>query len=183
MHVDRLLELIQQRTAQRSRGAVQLPQPADRRRHRRISIARPTPARTACWSPTCRSARIPSAKSGSATGPLAFIRLVAPTTPTERMREIAAHGSGFVYLISRLGVTGARDDLAADLPATIEAIARGDDAADLRRLRHLDAEQARRLARSRTVSSSDRRLCAKRRPASLERRNWCALCAAPSTRA
>lgn len=52
-------------------------------------------------------------------GPLAFVRLVAPTTPTERMREIGAHGRGFVYLISRLGVTGARDDVAADLPATI----------------------------------------------------------------
>ena len=44
-------------------------------------------------------------------GPLEFIRLVAPTTPRERMREIASHGSGFVYLISRLGVTGMRDTL------------------------------------------------------------------------
>jgi tryptophan synthase alpha chain len=51
--------------------------------------------------------------------PLAFVRLVAPTTPRERMREIARHGSGFVYLISRLGVTGARDDLPSELPATI----------------------------------------------------------------
>ncbi|HUF27232.1 MAG TPA: tryptophan synthase subunit alpha [Gemmatimonadaceae bacterium] len=52
-------------------------------------------------------------------GPLAFIRLVAPTTPRDRMAEIARHGSGFVYLISRLGVTGARDALAADLPETV----------------------------------------------------------------
>jgi tryptophan synthase alpha chain len=51
--------------------------------------------------------------------PLAFVRLVAPTTPIERMREIGAHGSGFVYLISRTGVTGAQDSLSADLPATI----------------------------------------------------------------
>ncbi|MGQ0647529.1 MAG: tryptophan synthase subunit alpha, partial [Gemmatimonadaceae bacterium] len=50
---------------------------------------------------------------------LAFVRLVAPTTPDERMREIGRHGSGFVYLISRLGVTGIRDDVAADLPATV----------------------------------------------------------------
>jgi tryptophan synthase alpha chain len=49
---------------------------------------------------------------------LAFIRLVAPTTPLERMKEIASHGSGFVYLISRLGVTGAQDSLAPDLPET-----------------------------------------------------------------
>ncbi len=55
-------------------------------------------------------------------GPLEFIRLVAPTTPLERMREIAEHGRGFVYLISRLGVTGARDDLPAELPATVRRL-------------------------------------------------------------
>lgn len=49
---------------------------------------------------------------------LAFIRLVAPTTPLERMKEIARNGSGFVYLISRLGVTGDGADLASDLPET-----------------------------------------------------------------
>jgi tryptophan synthase alpha chain len=52
-------------------------------------------------------------------GPLAFVRLVAPTTPLERMREIASHGSGFVYLISRRGVTGLRTDVPVELPATI----------------------------------------------------------------
>jgi len=51
--------------------------------------------------------------------PLAFIRLVAPTTPRERMAEIARHGSGFVYLISRLGVTGVQKDTATSLPKTI----------------------------------------------------------------
>ena len=50
---------------------------------------------------------------------LAFVRLVAPTTPLERMREIAAHGSGFVYLISRRGVTGMRADTPAELPETV----------------------------------------------------------------
>jgi tryptophan synthase alpha chain len=54
-----------------------------------------------------------------AAGPLSFVRLVAPTTPTERMSEIGRNGSGFVYLISRLGVTGARDRLPPDLPETI----------------------------------------------------------------
>jgi tryptophan synthase alpha chain len=51
--------------------------------------------------------------------PLAFIRLVAPTTPRERMAEIARHGSGFVYLISRLGVTGVREQTDASLPQTV----------------------------------------------------------------
>ncbi len=52
-------------------------------------------------------------------GPLAFVRLVAPTTPRDRMAQIASSGGGFVYLISRLGVTGARDDIAPELPATV----------------------------------------------------------------
>jgi len=38
------------------------------------------------------------------------------------MREIAAHGSGFVYLISRRGVTGVRTDVPAELPATISRL-------------------------------------------------------------
>lgn len=50
---------------------------------------------------------------------LAFIRLVAPTTPTERMQLIASHGSGFVYLISRLGVTGMQSAVAPELGATV----------------------------------------------------------------
>ena len=49
-------------------------------------------------------------------GPLAFIRLVAPTTPPARMAEIGRHGSGFVYLISRLGVTGLQETTAAKMP-------------------------------------------------------------------
>jgi len=50
---------------------------------------------------------------------LAFIRLVAPTTPRDRMAEIARHGSGFVYLISRLGVTGVHESVASSLPESI----------------------------------------------------------------
>jgi len=50
---------------------------------------------------------------------LDFVRLVAPTTPTDRMAEIARHGGGFVYLISRLGVTGEQETLSSELPATV----------------------------------------------------------------
>lgn len=61
----------------------------------------------------------PELEARLSSGPLAFVRLVAPTTPVERMAEIANHGSGFVYLISRLGVTGARHDLPPDLVDTV----------------------------------------------------------------
>ncbi len=37
---------------------------------------------------------------------LDFIRLVAPTTPPERMAQIAARATGFIYLVSMTGVTG-----------------------------------------------------------------------------
>ena len=36
--------------------------------------------------------------------------------------EIARHGSGFVYLISRLGVTGLQENTAASLPETISRL-------------------------------------------------------------
>jgi tryptophan synthase alpha chain len=55
-------------------------------------------------------------------GPLDFVRLVAPTTPSGRMAEIGRHGRGFVYLLSRMGVTGEQDTLAATLPATVERL-------------------------------------------------------------
>lgn len=39
------------------------------------------------------------------------IFLIAPTTTEERIERILQHGSGFVYLVSRLGVTGTRSDV------------------------------------------------------------------------
>jgi tryptophan synthase alpha chain len=46
---------------------------------------------------------------------LDLIRLLAPTTPAERIPEVARGGSGFLYYISRTGVTGARADLRSTL--------------------------------------------------------------------
>ena len=40
------------------------------------------------------------------------ILLVSPTTTDDRLRRAAALGSGFLYAISRLGVTGAREAIA-----------------------------------------------------------------------
>src|SRR4029077_8392115 len=44
------------------------------------------------------------------------ILLLSPTTTDDRLRRAAALGSGFLYAISRLGVTGAREALAAGAP-------------------------------------------------------------------
>jgi tryptophan synthase alpha chain len=54
--------------------------------------------------------------------PLDLIRLVAPTTPAERMREALAGARGFVYLVSRLGVTGASRSVSADLDASLARV-------------------------------------------------------------
>jgi tryptophan synthase alpha chain len=47
------------------------------------------------------------------------IFLAAPTTSEERFRLIADASTGFLYLISRTGVTGARESLPEELPALI----------------------------------------------------------------
>jgi tryptophan synthase alpha chain len=47
------------------------------------------------------------------------IFLAAPTSSDERLKMIAAASSGFLYLISRTGVTGAKDSLPDDLPALL----------------------------------------------------------------
>lgn len=64
----------------------------------------------------------PPLEARFAASPLAFIRLVAPTTPLERMSLIARNGSGFVYLISRLGVTGMQVEVAPQLGATVDRL-------------------------------------------------------------
>jgi len=45
--------------------------------------------------------------------------LGAPTSTDERLAQIAGVSSGFLYLISRTGVTGAKDSLPDDLPVLI----------------------------------------------------------------
>jgi tryptophan synthase alpha chain len=53
---------------------------------------------------------------------LDMIFLAAPTSDDERLKRIAAVSSGFLYLISRTGVTGAKDTLAEDLPALLRRV-------------------------------------------------------------
>ena len=50
--------------------------------------------------------------AASPTAGIDTIFLLSPTTSAERIRRAAALGSGFLYGISRLGVTGARAEVA-----------------------------------------------------------------------
>lgn len=51
-----------------------------------------------------------------------LIFLVAPTTTDERLKRILAEGKGFIYLVARLGVTGARSDVASSTRKLIERV-------------------------------------------------------------
>jgi len=50
------------------------------------------------------------------------IRLIAPTTPPERIALIAQSARGFIYYVSREGVTGARDSVAQSLEEKLTII-------------------------------------------------------------
>src|SRR3984893_3455935 len=50
------------------------------------------------------------------------IFLCAPTSTDERLASIAACSTGFLYLVSRTGVTGAQDRLPDDLPALLRRV-------------------------------------------------------------
>lgn len=56
------------------------------------------------------------------------IRLIAPTTPPDRMQQIAASSDGFIYYISREGVTGAQTTLADNIASQVAAIKAGGSA-------------------------------------------------------
>src|SRR5438128_5185170 len=50
------------------------------------------------------------------------IFLVAPTTSDERLARIAQQASGFIYAVSRAGVTGARDEMSRDAEALVKRV-------------------------------------------------------------
>jgi tryptophan synthase alpha chain len=55
---------------------------------------------------------------------LAPVFLAAPTSPDERLAAIAAHSKGFVYAISRVGITGTQQSIASDASALVARIRR-----------------------------------------------------------
>jgi len=52
------------------------------------------------------------------------IFIIAPTTPAERMKLIARHARGFIYYVSRTGVTGVRAHLSGELARRVRLIRR-----------------------------------------------------------
>lgn len=50
------------------------------------------------------------------------IFLIAPTTPIERVKLIARHARGFIYYVSRTGVTGVRERLTGELARRVRLI-------------------------------------------------------------
>jgi len=55
---------------------------------------------------------------------LAPIFLAAPTSPDERLEAIASHSKGFIYAISRTGITGKQENLTADAASLVARIRR-----------------------------------------------------------
>jgi tryptophan synthase alpha chain len=53
--------------------------------------------------------------------------LAAPTSTARRLELVAKYSTGFVYLVSRTGVTGERESLAASLGPLVEAVRKATD--------------------------------------------------------
>jgi tryptophan synthase alpha chain len=53
---------------------------------------------------------------------LAPVFLAAPTSPDERLKAIAEHSKGFVYAISRVGITGTQEQVASDAESLVKRL-------------------------------------------------------------
>ena len=52
------------------------------------------------------------------------VMIVAPTTPERRLPKIVAATTGFIYYVSREGVTGVRSEVASNIPEAVALIRR-----------------------------------------------------------
>lgn len=50
--------------------------------------------------------------------------LVAPTSTDERIKLIAEHSTGFIYVVARMGVTGMRESVSVEVRALVERVRR-----------------------------------------------------------
>ena len=60
--------------------------------------------------------------AAAASAGLATVFLLAPTSTEERIRTVAGTSTGFIYCVSRTGVTGVRDEVPRDLEALVRRI-------------------------------------------------------------
>src|SRR5438128_785376 len=58
---------------------------------------------------------------------LDMIFLVAPTSTDERLKMVAERASGFIYAVSRAGVTGAREEMSAEAETLVKRVRRFSD--------------------------------------------------------
>ena len=58
---------------------------------------------------------------------LATVYMLAPTSTEERIRLVAGHATGFIYMVSVTGITGARSELPPDLAAFVRSVRRHTD--------------------------------------------------------
>ncbi|MGH2750997.1 MAG: tryptophan synthase subunit alpha [Actinomycetota bacterium] len=77
---------------------------------------------------------------------LAWVSLVAPTSPPERVSALAEVTTGFVYAVSTMGVTGTREDLASSAERVVQACRDATDLPVLVGIGVSDAPQARAAA-------------------------------------
>jgi tryptophan synthase alpha chain len=81
---------------------------------------------------------------------LAWIPLVAPTSPRDRVARVVGSATGFVYAVSTLGVTGTRESLSEHAASVVASIREETDLPVLVGVGVSNAEQARAA-----VSSAD----------------------------
>ena len=73
------------------------------------------PGESELLEPACRAAG------------LATVYMLAPTSTEERIKAVARHATGFIYLVSVTGITGARDELQPGLLGFVERVRRHTD--------------------------------------------------------
>jgi tryptophan synthase len=56
------------------------------------------------------------------TNSLSYVPLIAPSTTEERMKTLCTMADSFIYLVSRMGVTGATGTLNSELPTLIQRV-------------------------------------------------------------
>ena len=82
----------------------------------------PPPARTAFSCSTCRPTKPRSTRTSPSARASSTSASSRPTTPPERVKILAQSSEGFIYLLSRTGVTGSHGAPSANIGAQVAAI-------------------------------------------------------------